>query len=43
LLPQAPQFGSDFRLLQTPRQAAIAQQTWLPQDPPMRLVSRLHF
>jgi hypothetical protein len=26
LLPQAPQFGSDLRLLQTPLQAAIAQQ-----------------
>jgi hypothetical protein len=43
LLPQAPQFGSDFKLLQLPLHEAIEQQTWLPQDPPMRLVSWLHF
>jgi hypothetical protein len=43
LLPQAPQFGSEFKLLQVPSHDAIEQQMWLPQDPPMRLVSLLHF
>ena len=37
-MPHAPQFGSDFRLLHAPRQAATAQQTYFPHEPPSRLV-----
>jgi hypothetical protein len=41
-LPQAPQFGSEFKSLHTPLQDAVEQQTYFPQDPPRRLVLPLH-
>jgi hypothetical protein len=41
-LPQAPQFGLDFKSVHAPLQTAVVQQMYLPHAPPRRLVFPLH-